>query len=112
NIAQRKIILFETFKIQDIGSLLKEKQFFTNKFENLLGLAKNTFEESFFTNIKYLNTSIFLLLEWVEGLFEGSSKSVDKLKASKLNISLIDLEYFSYLPELKTFLGETSKSIK
>tara|TARA_R100000306_G_C4379381_1_gene143441 strand:- start:102 stop:4268 length:4167 start_codon:yes stop_codon:yes gene_type:complete len=111
NIAQRKIILFETFKIQEIGSLLKEKQFFTNKFENLLGLAKNTFEESFFTNIKYLNTSIFLLLEWVEGLFEGSSKAVDKLRASKLNISLIDLEYFSYLPEVKTFLGEISKSI-
>ena len=111
NLVKRKIIYFENFKIKDIDNLLSQKEYFISEYEKLIRLSQNTFDEGFFTNFSYLHSSIFLLFEWGKALLNGEEKALGKLEASKLNINLIDLEYFSYLSVTKNHLGEIIKCV-
>ena len=97
----KRIILFYDFDIKDLKSVLKEKDYLTTRYEQLVEISYDTAENDFFNTLSLICKGTILLLEWGNAVLEGELKQQVKLNAAKSNMSLVESNITFSIPSLE-----------
>lgn len=107
----KHIQLLSHFKFKDINKVISENEAILNGYEKLETISLNTKQENMFSDFKLLNKGMLLLMEWCSQIIEGIGNN-EKLNASKVNIALIEMDSFNYLPMLKEQILSIKNSVE